>query len=162
MLMRHDAVKLKSIMVTFRRRLVHYGIRFKFTPGLRQLSSANDSQLLYENEVVVDVGGSCLNQNGEDNLIFDHHFTSPEIAFPSASAAVLHNARAIHDTLQKRLAENVSDASTPVWIVTHQNPDFDALCSSFLVEAIIAQESELRVPLDGWESWVWIRADGLM
>jgi hypothetical protein len=109
-----------------------------------------DDRLLYENEVAVDLGGSCYGENGEERLIFDHHFSSPGMNIPSASSAVLRYAKELHDTILERVYERGAGARD-IWIVTHQSPDFDALCASFLVEGIIDQNSAFNVPLRGWE-----------
>jgi hypothetical protein len=85
------------------------------------------------NEIVVDVGGSCFGWHEpgatapEKSLIFDHHFTRPN-NYPSASAAVLHHAADIVEHL---------DAYNEIWIVTHQEPDFDALCAVYLVKSLL-------------------------
>jgi len=133
-------------MITFHHRFVHFGTRFTPAPGFRQLATSEDSHLLFENEIVVDVGGCCFNQNNETKLILDHHFASAGENFPSASAAVLHNAAAIHQLFQERLCGK----DQPVWIATHEKPDFDALCSSFLVRGVIDQGWDFSIPVTGW------------
>ena len=104
---------------------------------------------LGDNEIVVDVGGCCFGYPGlgasepEKSLIFDHHFSRPN-NYPSASAAVLHHAADI----VKLLA-----AHDDIWIVTHQEPDFDALCAVYLVKALLggttgeADDEALREPI---------------
>ena len=134
----------------FRRRLVHFGVRFEAARGERKGVKREDDRLLYENEVAVDLGGSCYSENGEERLIFDHHFSSPGMNNPSASSAVLRNAKKLHDTILERVYERGA-GEREIWIVTHQSPDFDALCASFLVERIIDQNSDFNVPLRGWE-----------
>ena len=91
---------------------------------------------LKDGEIATDVGGGCLAYNGEQSLIIDHHFHRPN-NFPSASTAVLHLAPTILNRLQ---------AFEQIKLITHQKPDFDALCSLYLVRRIL----EGGIPADGW------------
>ena len=84
--------------------------------------------MLFANELVTDVGGTCWGTN-EPLAIIDHHF-SGEGQFPSASAAVLHKAKLIRE----RFTQSPSDA---LWLVSHKEPDFDAFCSMYLARWII-------------------------
>jgi len=90
-------------------------------------------------ELATDVGGRCLAYDGEQSLAIDHHFHRPN-NFPSASAAVLHLAPIILDRL--KTCEQVK-------LITHQNPDFDAFCSLYLVRRIL----EGAIPVDGWKEY---------
>lgn len=80
-------------------------------------------------DLVADVGGRCFGHDTEERLIFDHHFDR-QGNFPSAAAAVLVHAPAILERLGQR------DAVT---LVTHQEPDFDALCSVFLARRVLEE-----------------------
>ncbi len=119
---------------TFHLRFVPFGTSFQRAEAtVRHSPSAPDVLVLGDNEIVVDVGGCCFGYPGpgasepEKSLIFDHHFSRPN-NYPSASAAVLHHAADI----VKLLA-----AHDDIWIVTHQEPDFDALCAVYLVKALL-------------------------
>ena len=110
--------------LTFRYRYVDFGTVFTGDLGTRPLGSANDSSAtLFANELVTDVGGTCWGEN-EPLAIIDHHF-SAEGQFPSASAAVLHKAKLIRDKFGHSSFELI-------WLVSHQEPDFDAFCSMYL------------------------------
>jgi hypothetical protein len=119
---------------TFYLRFVPFGTAFRRSEGrLRQAVNEPETSALCDNEVSVDVGGRCFGCRGperdlrEESLIFDHHFTGHG-KYPSASAAVLHHAADLVGKL---------DAYDPVWIVTHREPDFDALCAAYLVKALL-------------------------
>lgn len=88
---------------------------------------------LYANEIAVDVGGRCWGFNTEEPII-DHHFVREEGNYPSAAAAVLHLCGKIAEWL-----ENLSPEARSIQIVTHCNPDFDALASVTAVEALIRE-----------------------
>jgi hypothetical protein len=109
---------------------------------------------LAENELAVDVGGVCWGycppqrpqqekQPEESLRVVARHAHREKGEFPSVSAAVLHKAKRIcdHFTPQKY-------GATGVWLVTHQEPDFDALCAAYLVRALLtAGDDEVRA---GW------------
>jgi hypothetical protein len=106
---------------------------YSYKPFGTKLSGA---EALKNGELATDVGGRCLAYDGEQSLVIDHHFHRPN-NFPSASAAVLHLAPIIFHRLQN--CEKVE-------LITHQKPDFDALCSLYLVRRIL----EGGIPSDGW------------
>jgi hypothetical protein len=113
----------------FRYRYVNFGTAFTSDPRPRESENAlKVPATLFANELATDVGGTCLGSN-EPLAILDHHF-SGEGQFPSASAAVLHKARLIRD----RFAQSAGDL---LWLVTHQEPDFDAFCSLYLARWIL-------------------------
>jgi hypothetical protein len=112
---------------SFRYRYVDFGTVFTGDPRLRD-AAAESPRTLFANELAVDVGGTCLGSN-EPLAVIDHHFPC-DGQFPSASAAVLHKAQLIRD----RFAQQESDI---LWLVTHQQPDFDAFCSMYLARWII-------------------------
>ncbi len=107
-------------------RFVSVGHLFTAEKGDRCDSKAAE-HLLFENEIATDVGSVCFGVKGEKRMIFDHH--EKEIPYPCASVAVAENAGAIREWAQGR--------SGAIWIVTHAPPDFDALCSAFLVRCLI-------------------------
>lgn len=134
----------------FNHRYVGFGTAFASAPGSRQTTAhtPEDEARLYENELVVDVGGVCWGYAGETLAVLDHHFHRLEgNQFPSAAAAVLHNAQ--------RLFDRFTDATAPLWLVTHREPDFDALCALFLARRIL----EGKLPAGGWED-CGLRPDG--
>jgi len=115
----------------FKYRYVDFGTAFSSVPGKR---SADDSQansaVLYENELVLDVGGICWGYANESQSVIDHHF-SREGQFPSASAAILHKARQIREKFRETLFD-------VIWLVSHRQPDFDAFCSMYLARSLIS------------------------
>ncbi|HEU4678596.1 MAG TPA: hypothetical protein VFS35_03680, partial [Terrimicrobiaceae bacterium] len=118
----------------FHLRFVPFGTSFRRAGAtVRHSPSIPDVSLLGDNEIVVDVGGCCFgylepgSSEPEKALIFDHHFSRPN-NYPSASAAVLHHAADIVKLLAMQ---------DDIWIVTHQEPDFDALCAVYLVKALL-------------------------
>ena len=133
--------------LSFRYRYVDFGTVFTGNPRLRADSSTETPGILFANELVTDVGGTCWGAN-EPLAIIDHHF-SGEGQFPSASAAVLHKANLIREKFGK-------PPSDVLWLVSHQEPDFDAFCSMYLARWII-ESSNAVVDLesyglhpDGW------------
>ncbi len=124
----------------FRYRYVDFGTVFTSAPGLRGDSSTETPGILFANELVTDVGGTCWGRN-EPLAVIDHHF-SGEVQFPSASAAVLHKAKLIRD----RFGRPTSDA---LWLVAHKQPDFDAFCSLYLARWIIESGDAVA----DWESY---------
>lgn len=110
-----------------------------------------DQASLKPGQIAADVGGCCLLYQGEEALVIDHHFHRPN-NFPSASAAVLHLAPLINARLS---------GCEEVTLTTHQQPDFDAFCSLYLIRRIL----EGGIPPDGWEQQglrkdAWANPDG--
>lgn len=129
----------------FRYRYVPFGTRFVSVPGERTEVGGSPCEL-FENELVVDVGGVSWGYDGEQRPILDHHFVRPSGQYPSAAASVLHNAGRVHARFH----------SLPlVWLVSHVTPDFDALSAMYLARSVIAGQ----LPATGWESF-GVRADG--
>ncbi len=126
--------------LTFRYRYVDFGTTFTGDSRLRGDSSRETPGILFANELVTDVGGTCWGAN-EPLAIIDHHF-SGEGQFPSASAAVLHKAKLIRE----RFGKPPSDV---LWLVSHQEPDFDAFCSMYLARWIIESSDGVV----DWESY---------
>ena len=120
----------------FSYRQVGFGTRFQGKEGARPRKAK--PQFLYENELVVDVGNTCWGYEGETLRVLDHHFHRPD-NFPSASAAVLESAGRIAAWVQ------TNPAITDYVLVTHSDPDFDALCAAFLARSIIEGNVDGRV-----------------
>jgi hypothetical protein len=125
----NDCSRMKKI---FNLRFVPFGTSFRRSDGAMRLANNDpDAAVLCDNEIVVDMGGRCFGfknselSQPEESLIFDHHFAGSD--YPSASAAVLHHITDIVGILGPR---------DPVWIVTHAEPDFDALCSTYLIKCL--------------------------
>ena len=116
----------------FRYRFVPFGTQFRPATGSRP-HDCSDVQLLFENEIAADVGGTFW-WDSTDTLIpvIDHHF-SCDNQFPSAAAAVLHSA----DRVQA-WANSVSRFEQ-VFLVTHEFPDFDAFASLYLIRSLATQ-----------------------
>lgn len=114
-------------MPAFKYRYVNFGLRLaqQTREGPRPDGAAESD--LYENELVVDVGGVCWRSNGEARPVLDHHFFRKD-QFPAAAAAVLHHAKRIY----KRFA-----AQQTVWLVTHRQPDFDAFTAMYLARSLL-------------------------
>jgi|GEM_PF-1651650 len=128
----------------FRYRYAPFGTKFEPHPGLRPVEGPVAADHLYDNEVVVDVGGACWDSSGANRGVLDHHFLLKDTGkqpFPSAAAAVLHQASLIGAAYK-----NLFDT---VWLVSHQQPDFDATCAMFLARSVI----EGSIPADGWEQF---------
>ena len=73
------------------------------------------------------MGGACWDSSGANRGVLDHHFLLKDTGkqpFPLAAAAVLHQASLIGAAYK-----NLFDT---VWLVSHQQPDFDATCAMFL------------------------------
>lgn len=122
----------------FHYRYVALGTSFSAASGPRPASAA-PAHVLYDNELALDVGATCLGLAGEPRPVIDHHFFRPAGQFPAAAAAVLHCAA--------QLCARVQVASGEVWLVTHQEPDFDGLCSMYLARQLLTGQ----VPHDGWQ-----------
>ncbi len=132
----------------FRYRFVPYGTRFIAAAGERRaLGGPQQSRDLCENELAADVGGVCWGHAEQLLAVLDHHFYRDEGQFPSAAAAVLHNAA--------RIRERFADRHDTVWLVTHRDPDFDAFASLYLARSVIAGD----LPAEGWEG-LGLRPDG--
>src|SRR5262249_22398455 len=132
----------------FRYRYVPYGTRFVGVPGFRSQSGPPEQQnQLHENELVTDVGGVCWGYAGEALPVVDHHFFRQTGQFPSAAAAVIHNAQ--------RICERFRGKFDTVWLVSHREPDFDSLSSLYLVRCLL----DGSLPAAGWEE-LGIRPDG--
>ncbi len=135
----------------FHYRYVKYGTHFRTAPGMRTATLRGtvdeveqDSSLLYDNEVAVDVGGACCGWDGETGLVFDHHFQRAG-QFPSAAAAVLHHAT--------RIFEQTRGIDGPIWLVSHRQPDFDAWCAMYLARGILQghdPNATWHIPHDDW------------
>jgi len=105
----------------------------------------------------VDVGGVCFGYEGETRPIFDHHFDRKPANFHCAAAVVLHHAEDIVQWWRNLGEEEQSRAK----IVTHEKPDFDALASVSIVEALLGMAAEGEVWRESWpearqpeaESW---------
>lgn len=125
-------------MTEFKYRFVRFGTQFTESAGPRT-SPGDDPSALHINELAVDVGGVCWGLDGQALPVLDHHFHRADGQFPSAAAAVIHNAGQIHNRF--------SSSTKEVWLVAHQQPDFDAFTAMYLARQIIAGE----IPADGWE-----------
>lgn len=125
-------------------RFVDFGCRFDAKVcGISRLPGGemSDRDRLFANEIAVDVGGCCLQIDGVGSLILDHHFrpSAADVRVPeSAAAAVIDRNRV--EAIRERLA-----TFSTVWIVTHSTPDFDALCSVYLVYCCLKGE-DLTAP----------------
>src|SRR5215472_12844756 len=111
-----------------RYRYVDFGTVFTGDPRTRSVDAASESPgTLFANELAVDVGGTCWGPN-EPLVVLDHRASATQ--FPSATAAVLHKANRIRERFTQSTFE-------VIWLVTHQEPDFDAFCSMYLARWII-------------------------
>jgi hypothetical protein len=131
----------------FRYRYVDFGTLFSGDPRSRATDDGAESPgTLFSNELATDVGGTCWGAN-EPLPVIDHHF-SRDAQFPCATAAVLHKAPLI----RRRLGSHPG----PLWLVTHCDPDFDALCSMYLARWIVedptagANWEEAGLHPEGW------------
>ena len=128
---------------SFHYRFVDYGTSFHKAEGLRE-DAGGDPTALHSNELATDVGAVCIGYHGEDRTVVDHHFFRERGQFPSASAAVLHNAKA----LRKRFANH----SGNFWLVTHRLPDFDAYCSLYLARWLLVEPQVADDYVQKWEN----------
>lgn len=111
----------------FRYRYVDLGSVFTGDSGGRDAESGADfPATLFSNELACDVGGTCWGAN-EPLAVIDHHLRH-ESRFPCACAAVLHKVGMIREKFA---------AMDLVWLVSHKQPDFDALCSMYLARWVI-------------------------
>jgi hypothetical protein len=122
----------------FRYRYVPFGSKFTAAAGQRQ-DAAAEPKRLFENELAVDVGGVCLGHDSDLAVIDHHYFRADGRQFPSAAAAVLHQASAIAARFRGRQDD--------FWLVSHRAPDFDAYSSMYLARCLL----EGVIPGDGWE-----------
>ncbi|HEV2970893.1 MAG TPA: hypothetical protein VGY55_13055 [Pirellulales bacterium] len=127
-------------MSQFKYRFVRFGTRFTSAAAARINSSAEPA-VLHENELAVDVGGVCWGLDRETLPVLDHHFHRSQGQYPSAAAAVLHNA--------ERIGERLGSGNGDVWLVSHQQPDFDAFSAMYLARQVLAGE----IPAKGWEQF---------
>ena len=124
----------------FRYRFAPFGTKFHSHPDERPTDVKAPADHLHVNELVVDVGGVCWSSTGSNKGVLDHHFLLADTnrqPFPSAAAAILHQANLIKPAYEK---------SSIVWLVSHQQPDFDALCAMFLARRVV----EGAIPADNW------------
>jgi hypothetical protein len=136
--------------MTFRYRFVGFGTRFSTAAATRIAPPVdeNDRRTLCDNELAVDVGGVCWGHAEVKDHVIDHHFHRDDGGqFPSAAAAVLHQA--------PLLAEKLGDLHGDFWLVTHRDPDFDAFCSMYLARCLI----DGTIPTGDWGRF-GLRADG--
>ncbi|MEZ6049653.1 MAG: hypothetical protein R3C11_29545 [Planctomycetaceae bacterium] len=129
----------------FRYRFVDFGTNFTSIQGNRDKED-QESDHLFENELVLDVGGRCWGIAGCSIPIIDHHYHRDYGGqFPSASSAVLHKA----ETIVKHF-QDMED----VWFVTHRIPDFDAFCAMYLDRRNLESTTNMpRIPYNMWESY---------
>lgn len=130
----------RSLSMEFRYRYVDFGMVFSARTGERPDGDRNDPNVLFDNELAVDVGGICWGHSGEPLQVIDHHFYR-QGQLPSASAAVLHKAQLIRDRFGSR--------DSVIFLVSHTQPDFDAFCSMYLARWII----EAGDGPQGWEAF---------
>jgi hypothetical protein len=133
-------------------RYVNFGTRFQHVESSdRSLDAPTpyDDSRLYRNEFAFDVGGICHGHQNQTAWILDHHFNRGEDNFPSASAAVLHKA----DALIAHAAK-LEPQPRCFWLVTHVEPDFDALLSVYLAKFLLQQCAEGEIPGGGSASFV--------
>lgn len=131
----------------FRYRYVDFGTLFAGDSRSRAADNAAESPgTLFANELATDLGGTCWGAN-EPLPVIDHHF-SRDAQFPCAAAAVLHKASLIR--------QRFGNHSGTMWLVTHHEPDFDALCSMYLARWIVEDPTggvnwdEAGLRPDGW------------
>jgi hypothetical protein len=119
--------------MTFRYRFVRFGTTFTWTEGSRDAHAAEaEPWKLYENEIAVDVGGSCLGCDGSSLNVIDHHFFSREGTIPSATCAVMHHG----PELVERFGGH---GFKTIWLVAHRDADFDAYAAMYLVRWLLTE-----------------------
>jgi hypothetical protein len=125
-------------------RYVNFGTRFQANMSVDRspdsLNQPSDSRL-FRNEVAFDVGGICHGYEGQTTWVFDHHFSRGDDNFPSAAAAVLHNAAALASH-----AAELHPQPKCFWLVTHVNPDFDALLSVYIAKFLLMECANGTLP----------------
>jgi hypothetical protein len=128
----------------FRYRYVRFGEVFSTATGVRPDANSRP-EILYGNELAVDVGGVCWGVGGEARSVLDHHYEAAE--FPSAAAAVLHQSGKIWSRFSPLL-----ESGDEIWLVSHNQPDFDAFCAMYLARRILeAGDPGNQIPHDGWD-----------
>ena len=139
--------------MVIRQRFVNFGTAFSAREGeLRTTGTEIPVESLLGNEIAVDVGSTCWGwlrpgtAKEEELRVIDHHFDRGDQQYPSACAAVLD--------LQERIVQWVDampHSAESIWIVSHQEPDYDALCAMTLVEDIVFQGGSVPArPLGSW------------
>ena len=142
--------------MNFRYRYVRFGTHFTRSEAPRT-EGRRDPNTLHENELALDVGGSCwgiaaARREDVELAVIDHHFHRDSGQFPAAAAAVLYLAPKIAERFQKRDGD--------LWLVTHEEPDFDAFCSMYLARRVIEDAAHVsgdgtadpgRIPVHGWD-----------
>lgn len=126
-------------------RYVNFGTRFQVIDSsenrpLNSETKFNDSRL-FRNEFAFDVGGLCHGHEGQTAWVLDHHLNRGDDNYPSASAAILHNAAAIISH-----AAELDPQPECFWLVTHVNPDFDALLSVYLAKYLLMECTNGTLP----------------
>ena len=117
-------------MPQFHYRQVGFGTRFELASGFRNNDEYPAS--LFENELVADVGGLCLGWKECARPILDHHFLREDDAqYPAPPQP--SSTRPTGLTLISRNFRLPLGGTKKIWLVTHENPDFDAYCSLFLL-----------------------------
>src|ERR1700676_1674498 len=116
---------MREATMDFRYRYVNFGTVFSRSTANRTEITGKDDNVLFDNELALDVGGICWGFRDEALSVIDHHFQR-EGQFPSACVSVLHKAKLV----RKKFAE--SSNFDVIWLVTHRQPDFDAFCSIYL------------------------------
>ncbi len=125
-------------------RFVSYGTAFKPAESDFPSLKPGEHDLLGRREVAVDVGAACGRLAATGPWILDHHFV-PE-PFPSAAAAVLAHA--------KQLRDYYGEGKSVV--VTHAEPDFDALLSAWLFRQVTSGALSQAGAHDVWRTEDWM------
>lgn len=134
-----------------RHRYIPFHTRLEPAPGQRdaKVDASRDSVgKVFENDLIVDVGGRCRGYRGESLWVIDHHFHRVDDNFPSAAAAVLHLAPELAAAFKGK---------EEVWIATHSEPDFDAFCASYFARTLLL--GDLAADASGWKA-IGLRPDG--
>src|ERR1035441_759286 len=126
-------------------RYVNFGTRFQVIDTAEDRppnseTKPSDSRL-FRNELAFDVGGICHGWEGQTAWVLDHHFSRGDDNFPSASAAVLHKAAALASN-----AVGLDPQPECFWLVTHVNPDFDALLSVYIAKFLLMECTNGMLP----------------
>ena len=138
---------------TFRYRYVDIGTVFIGDARMRDPHGGDQSPAtLFANELACDVGGSCWGPNQPLSILDHHQVRAPQ--FPSASAAVLHKSALIR--------EKFSQMDGLVWLVTNNEPEFDALCSLYLARWVIQDPRATGFEGHGLNPDGWTGKPGLL
>ena len=114
------------------------------THALSACEAAYEQSALFENEIAADVGGACPDADGSATIaVFDHHF--PEAARYASACEVVREPGSVDLIIERARAARA--AGQPLVLVTHREPDFDALASLYLI-ARIAQGEDKAVGSD--------------